>query len=391
MTFSDQEIISRFPVGYYPLHPNALVNYQMNRFWGWVGEEQMLAELRAAAPRIAGYPDWVREMLELSDKALANGRRLPAAYYAEMAHFFTAPDDPRRQPALQRFLDNVLPEFGVTPGDHHLVPYQQTHLSAYRFTPERPRGTIVFFGGYDTYIAEWLPAILAFRDAGLDTVAFDGPGQGTVLDAGTPMTPDWHLPVAAILDYFGLSQVTLVGVSLGGCLVIRAAAREPRVARAVAFDVCTDFFQVTTKAFAAAGLAAIAANSGQIPAPVIDAAVSAAANTDLLTDFLLAQGERVMGASTPASLFQAWREYRTSDVSPLVTQDVLLMAGTKDIGIPLSMLADQVLTLTAARSVTARVFTETEQAENHCQVGNMGLAIKVILDWLDEAGGRTAA
>ena len=330
-------------------------------------------------------------MLELSDKALANGRRLPAAYYAEMAHFFTAPDDPRRQPALQRFLDNVLPEFGVTPGDHHLVPYQQTHLSAYRFTPERPRGTIVFFGGYDTYIAEWLPAILAFRDAGLDIVALDGPGQGTVLDAGIPMTPDWHLPVAAILDYFGLSQVTLVGISLGGCLVIRAAAREPRVARAVAFDVCTDFFQVSTKAFAAAGLAAIAANSGQIPAPVIDAAVAAAVNTDLLTDFLLAQGERVMGASTPADLFQAWREYRTGDVSPLVTQDVLLMAGTKDIAIPFPMLADQVLTLTAARSVTARVFTETEQAENHCQIGNMGLAIKVILDWLDEAGGRTAA
>ena len=124
---------------------------------------------------------------------------------------------------------------------------------------------------------------------------------------------------------------------------------------------------------------------------MIDAAVSAAVNTDLLTDFLLAQGERVMGASTPASLFQAWREYRTSDVSPPVTQDVLLMAGTKDIGVPFPMLADQVLTLTAARSVTARVFTEAEQAQNHCQIGNMGLAVKVILDWLDEAGGRIAS
>jgi len=98
-----------------------------------------------------------------------------------------------------------------------------------------------------------------------------------------------------------------------------------------------------------------------------------------------------MGASTAADAFKAWREYRTADVSPLVTQDVLLMAGTKDIGVPLPMLTDQVLTLTAARSVTARVFTEAEQAQNHVQVGNMGLAIKVILDWLDEAGGRTAA
>src|SRR5215468_10472390 len=100
MTVSDQEIISRFPVGYYPLHPNASLNFQMNRFWQWIGEEQMLAELRAAAPRIASYPDWIREMLELSDKALANGRRLPAAYYARMAHFFLDPGDPRYQPVL---------------------------------------------------------------------------------------------------------------------------------------------------------------------------------------------------------------------------------------------------------------------------------------------------
>ena len=108
MTVSDQEIISRFPVGYHPLHPNVSLNFQMNRFWEWVGEEQMLEELRAAAPRIASYADWIREMLELSDKALADGRRLPAAYYARMAHFFLTPDDPRHQPALQRFLDNVL-------------------------------------------------------------------------------------------------------------------------------------------------------------------------------------------------------------------------------------------------------------------------------------------
>jgi len=389
MTFSDQEIISRFPVGYYQLHPNVALNFQLNRFWEWVGEEQMLEELRAAAPRIASYADWVKEMLDLSDKALADGRSLPAAYYARMAQFFLDPDDPRYQPALQRFLDNVLPGFGVTPDDHHMVPYQQARLSVYRFTPERPRGAIVVFGGYDSYIEEWLPAALAFRDAGLDTVVFDGPGQGTVLDAGTPMTPDWHLPVAAILDYFGLAGVTLVGFSLGGCLVIRATAREPRVARAIAWDICPDSFQAANRAFAAAGLDAITANSGQIPAPVVNAAVTAAAKTDLLTEWALAQGERVMGASTPADLFQTYRQYRTDDVSPLITQDVLLMAGTKDHYIPFPMLADQLLTLTAARSVTARAFTEAEHAAAHCQCGNTGRAIKVILDWLDAFGGRT--
>jgi len=391
MTFSDQEIIKRFPVGYYPLHPNVSLNFQMNRFWNWVGDKQMLDELRAAGTRIKSYDDWAREMFALSDKALAAGRRLPAAYYAKMAIFFLEPSDPRVKPAFGRFLDNVLAENGVTPDNHHLVPYQKTHLSAYRFTPAQPRGTIVVFGGYDSYILEWLPAALALRDAGLDTVIFDGPGQGTVLDAGTPMTPDWHLPVAAILDYFKLTDFTLLGFSLGGALVIRAAAREPRISRVIAMDICTDLFEASTRGFSGSGLSVIAANSGQIPAPLVNAAVAAAGKTDLLTDWAIAQGKRVMSVTTPADVFQAWREYRTDDVSSLVTQDVLLMAGAKDHYMPLHMLPDQLLTLTGARSVTARVFTEAESAQNHCQIGNMGLALKVIFDWLDETGGRTAA
>jgi hypothetical protein len=164
---SDQEIINRFPVGYYPLHPNVSLNFQMNRFWNWVGDKQMLDELRAAGKRIKNYDDWAREMFDLSNTALAVGRRLPAAYYAKMAIFFLDPSDPRVKPSFQRFLDNVLGVNGVTPDDHHMVPYQQTHLSAYRFTPAEPRGTIVVFGGYDSYILEWLPAALALRDAGL--------------------------------------------------------------------------------------------------------------------------------------------------------------------------------------------------------------------------------
>ena len=182
-----------------------------------------------------------------------------------------------------------------------------------------------------------------------------------------------------------------MGFSLGGCLVIRAAAREPRVSRVIAFGVLTDFSELTARMVGPAGLAAIAANYGQIPALVLNAAVEAAGQTDLPTHWLFSQGVRVTGATTPAGVFSAWDEYHTSDVSPLVTQDALLMIGNKDLGVPLHQLGDQVLTLTAARSVTARVFTEAEQAQNHCQVGNTGLAIKVILHWLDAFGGRTAA
>lgn len=50
------------------------------------------------------------------------------------------------------------------------------------------------------------------------------------------------------------------------------------------------------------------ADSGQIPAPVVNAAVAEAAKTDLLTDWVFRQGERVMNAATPADVLKAWRE-----------------------------------------------------------------------------------
>ena len=36
------------------------------------------------------------------------------------------------------------------------------------------------------------------------------------------------------------------------------------------------------------------------------------------------------------------------------------------------------------RSFTGRIFTAEESAHTHCQVGNPGLAVRVILDWIAE-------
>ena len=348
----------------------------------------MLSELQEAGKQIADYDDWARVMFDLSDASMAAGRRLPAAYYAKMAIFFLKPDDARVEPAFERFRENVLAENGVTAKDIHQVPYQGKQLTAYRFTPETVRGSIVVFGGYDSYIIEWLPMALALRDAGLDTVIFDGPGQGTALDAGMPLTPDWHLPVSAVLNHFALTDCTLMGFSLGGALVLRAAPREARVRRAIAMDICTDLFEALTRGFGPTGLSVIADNAERMPATLVDAAVAAVQKSDLLTDWSIAQGAHVMGVSSASDVFRAWRAYRTDDVSSLVKQDVLLMAGAKDHYMPLHMLTDQIMTLTAAHTVSARVFTEAESAQNHCQIGNMGVALKVILGWLDETGGR---
>jgi hypothetical protein len=69
---------------------------------------------------------------------------------------------------------------------------------------------------------------------------------------------------------------------------------------------------------------------------------------------------------------------RTRVVRRSLPADVLLMAGAEDHCVPLSQLGDQLAILINAKSVTARMFTATEHAQNHCQVGNLGLALQVV-------------
>jgi pimeloyl-ACP methyl ester carboxylesterase len=69
-----------------------------------------------------------------------------------------------------------------------------------------------------------------------------------------------------------------------------------------------------------------------------------------------------------------------------VTQDVLVMVGANDEFQPPKLAAAQVEALTNARSTTVRTFTEDEHADQHCQMGNLGLACSVLVDWLREPG-----
>jgi pimeloyl-ACP methyl ester carboxylesterase len=214
-------------------------------------------------------------------------------------------------------------------------------------------------------------------------IGFEGPGQGSVLEEQrAALTPDWHRPVAAVLDEFGLDDVTLVGISLGGCLAIRAAAFEPRIRRVVAFDVLSDFFECMTMSVRPAqavyvlrGLMSIGADS------LIDRAVRGGARRSPLIDWGMSQAMRVFGCERPSQALRVAQSYQTADVSARVRQDVLLFAGAKDHYVPLTQLWDQARALTAARSITARIFTAEEQAHAHCQVGNLPLAIGTISDW----------
>ena len=77
-------------------------------------------------------------------------------------------------------------------------------------------------GGYDSISQEFMVMLQYYTDRNYNVYFFEGPGQGEVLmHHDVRMTPEWEHCTGAVLDHFGLKDVTLIGISLGGYLATR--------------------------------------------------------------------------------------------------------------------------------------------------------------------------
>jgi pimeloyl-ACP methyl ester carboxylesterase len=381
--------IDLFPVAFFDdIHPDFGVNFQMNRCYNFTNDDIMLQEMRDVSPYIHNYKEFIQKFLELYEKALDDGYKLKAAHYLRVAEFYMTNADYKKQEFRKQFIILMRDHFHVTDDQHYNVPYENGFLSAYRFSPESPKGSIVVFGGFDSYSEEMFKTVLAMKESGYDVVVFDGPGQGATLeDYHIPLTHEWEKPVKTILDYFGISDVTLVGVSLGGCLVIRAAAYEKRIKRVVADDICTDFFETLLRQVPAKSrnlVNFLVDHDNKLNTLLINSILRKLSKKSLMLEWGLNQGMNVTGSKTPYEFFRKIKAYNTKEISALVDQDVLLMAGQNDHYIPLHQFFDQGEMLINARSLTSRMFTRSESAQNHCQLGNVGLSIRVIVNWVEE-------
>ena len=375
-------------VGYHHFHDDLSLNFQCNRWVQWIGPSA-IAEVTELAARCTTYPEWIDGFLELAVVA-REVRPLASAYYDRAAEFFMRPDDPRRPGARTRFLQTMRTLYAVTPDE---VPYAGSALPAFDFRPDVETGSvIVIFGGFDSYIEEFLPMLATMADAGHRVIAFEGPGQGSALEErGLPMIPEWERPVAAVLDHYGLTDVTAVGESLGGGLVIRAAAFEPRITRVVSMDILDDEFEVMARQIGRGVAPLLRAMLAMRARGIVNAIARRAVARKPVAAWGLQQGMRITGTRTAYDFMRSTTRFNTRRVSRQVTGDVLLLAGADDHYVPLKQLGRQAANLVRARSVTTRTFTAAEQASNHCQVGNIGAAVRVIQGWLQlTAISRTA-
>ena len=369
------------PIGYHQFHPDISINFQCNRWVHWIGPSA-IDEVANLAAHANTYPELIDAFLALAERARGEGRTIAGAYYDRAAEFFMTAADPRRPGARARFLQAMRSAYGVTPD---LIPFGSGSLPAYDLRPDHQIGaTVVMFGGFDSYIEEFLPMIASMVDAGRRIVVFEGPGQGSALeDFGLTMIPEWEKPVAAVLDHYGLDNVAAVGISLGGGLVIRAAAFEPRISQVVAFDILDDFFETVARQIGRGVRIPLRALLTARASRVVNAIADRAVARKPVSEWGLQQGMHVTGTATPYDFMRSTTVMSTRKISDRIRADVLLLAGADDHYVPLSQLARQAGNLTNARSVTTRVFTAAEQASNHCQLGNIGAVSRLIDTWLD--------
>jgi len=371
-----------FPVGYHKFHKDQLFNFQLNR-WYSLGYARF-EDLKEAGQKINTFVEWKNEMLNLAERAVSEERFMNAAFYNRAAEFYTSPKDPDKEPLYDKFIGLFYRVFQDDDIERFKVPYKDTFLPAMKIPQmsDRKKGTIVMHGGFDSYIEEFYFWMRYFSDHGYEVIGFEGPGQGAALKKyELPLDYRWEKPAKAVLDFFKLDDVTWLGISMGGWFCFRAAAFEPRIKRVIASGIAFDYMKSMNVVLRKIHMWFFKSFKNLTNKMALKAMNKGKGMEAWLTSNLM----YITRAKTPIDAFEVWLQMNEKNLhSDLVEQDVLILTGREDHFIPFKMHDMQVRALTNAKSVAARIFTKEEQAQNHCQIGNIGLALDVMVKWIEE-------
>ena len=374
--------------GVYKLNDEANFNYQLNRVINWDGGR--LEDVQKVAGKIHNSDDWKKELILIGDEAMKEGRTDNAIAYYRMSEFFMYDGDPDKrkyyEKATKLFYEYYADFFE---GDHprierYDVPYENVKLPVMHVVPDcESKGTILIHGGNDSYFEEFLFTVLYMQEQGFEVYMFEGPGQGGVMRVqGMHFTHEWEKPVKAILDHFGLSDVTIIGISLGGYLAPRAAAFDKRITKVVAWSIFPCFQDILVSMQPQGTQKAFHTLMKLHARPLLNFVFGKKARKSPIIDWGIKHGCYAYEASDAYSYAQKLKLYDIAPVADQITQDMLILGANGDHFIDYHLIGKEINMLRNVRSLTFRLFTDKEEAENHCNVGNGKLAIDEILSWI---------
>ena len=361
------------------------LDFQVNRVLTYGDKAGIKAEILNAVKGVTDFLEWFDAWYAIAQVAEKEKRFLHAAYYYRMAEFFLADKDKRKKEMLELSISNYQKIIEQDDAVKMLaVPYQDKVLRTLVFSPKNEKDTLVLFGGYDSFIEEFYLTMKGFTEKGYKVILFEGPGQGLSLKKGLYFEPKWEKPVSAVLDYFELKTATLVGISWGGYLGLRAAAMDKRIKKVVAYDILYDGFDCMLSQFPPIAKALFKSLFFLKQKRIINALLESFKKKKLVVDWAISHGQYISGTESPYDFYMHLKEHTLAGITDKITAEVLLLAGEKDHYIPLNHYHILMRELNNAKSLTGRIFTEAEGGAQHCQVGNHMLAINYIIDWLEE-------
>jgi pimeloyl-ACP methyl ester carboxylesterase len=359
------------------------MNYTLNRPLFDGQAKVRIQEVSAAAPQIKDFDSWYTVWLSLAKTAEKEHRWLDAATYYHQAEFYLPAGDVRNSLYDDFARNYALGMKGVAGYERHEIPYPGGHLPGFRLPAKgKELATIVFHGGYDSFVEEFYPFLKPLTEIGFTVIGFDGPGQGGALRQGIFFEYAWEKPAKAVLDYFKLDEVDWLGASCGGYLSLRAAAFEHRIKHVISLPATYWGLDMILKQMTPGQDKHLVSLFKAGVRKGVETLVDDQRMLSTCFNWCIMQGMHITGTKTPFDCLNSLSAHNLEGVLHNVKQDVLVTEGEDDHLFNVDWLYRIMRELVCARSVTARIFTAREGAEQHCQVGNSALAREEIVRWL---------
>jgi pimeloyl-ACP methyl ester carboxylesterase len=272
--------------------------------------------------------------------------------------------------------------------EEHAIEYNGEKLPYYFIAPRydaKKQKTLIIVSGFDgTLEEEFLMRGYAGIQRGYNVVHFAGPGQLDVLrnHQETFFQPNYEEPIKLLVDKLATfdaidsENLALMGISFGGYFAARAASYEPRIKALIANSPIIDL-----KAYMCAFIGLDPLRDLTDEEDFMIEHLDSFSEQELPKQ-LRAQTESLMrrfGGHSFKQTFSYMREFRIGENLLDIKCPTLGLIGSGEGPEPLRQFHDFCERLDADNFL----FTDSQGASNHCQVGNVSFANAISYDWLD--------
>lgn len=271
-----------------------------------------------------------------------------------------------------------------------MLDYKDIELPVYFMSPGpdvSDRKTLMIVSGFDgTLEEEYLMRGFPALERGYNVVLFAGPGQMDTFRfySNVRFEPDFENPTKIVLEYISektevdSNRIALMGISFGGYFATRAAAHLPEIKALIANSPILrlhDYLAAFTgydPAEAPSDMNFTIEDIPEIPDSEFPPAMK------LTTENLIAR----FGEKSFKDTYVYLREFDVGKAVENISCPCLALAGEGEGGEPDKQFVE--FAEKVSGPVTKYMFTQSEGADMHCQLGNAPYSAAVAMDWLDE-------